>query len=150
MFTRGEGRSKHFWRIIESNCLHLHYIMLRPMGRQKLQIRHDAILPMELVIPSLRIMKQHELSAKEYSEAMNVELEQLDESMMEALNSMIVQKKKITKAYNKKVKKRVFYEGQMVWKVILPLGIKDRELGKWSPSWEGPFKAHRILKGNAY
>ncbi|XP_038693788.1 uncharacterized protein LOC119991515 [Tripterygium wilfordii] len=94
---------------------------------------HDAVLPMELVVPSLGIMKQHDLSAEEYSEAMNMELEQLDEGRMEALNWMIVQKKKIAKAYNKKVKKKVFYEGQMVWKVILPPGIKDRELGKWSP-----------------
>ena len=34
--------------------------------------------------------------------------------------------------------------------MILPVGAKDREYEKWSPNWEGPFKVHRVLKGNAY
>ena len=33
---------------------------------------------------------------------------------------------------------------------MLPIDAKDRELGKWSPNWEGPFKVHQVLPGNAY
>ena len=47
-------------------------------------------------------------------------------------------------------RKKSFEVGDLVWKIILPVGSKDRELGKWSPNWEGPFKVHQVLHGNAY
>ena len=79
-----------------------------------------------------------------------MELENIDEERMQALNNLIAQKKKISRIYNKKVKKKSFEEGELVWKVILPVGVKDKEFGKWSLNWEGPFNIHRVLKGNAY
>ena len=33
---------------------------------------------------------------------------------------------------------------------MLPIGSKDKELGKLSPNWEGPFKVHQVLPENAY
>ena len=33
---------------------------------------------------------------------------------------------------------------------MLPIGATDKELGKWSPSWDGPFKVHQVLPENAY
>ena len=38
----------------------------------------------------------------------------------------------------------------LVWKVILPMDRKDRNMGKWSPKWEGPFKIIQTLSGGAY
>jgi hypothetical protein len=49
----------------------------------------------------------------------------------------------VAKAYNKKVKAKSFQVGDLVWKTVLPLRSKDRKFGKWSPSWEGPYKSHR-------
>jgi hypothetical protein len=37
-----------------------------------------------------------------------------------------------------------------VWKTILPLRNKDRKFGKWSPSWEGPYRVKQVMSGNAY
>jgi hypothetical protein len=37
-----------------------------------------------------------------------------------------------------------------VWKTILPLKTKDRKIGKWSLSWEGPYKVVPIISDNAY
>jgi hypothetical protein len=34
--------------------------------------------------------------------------------------------------------------------MILPLGMRDTKFGKWSPSWEGPFKMVKIVLGNSY
>ena len=31
---------------------------------------------------------------------------------------------------------------------MLPIDAKDKELGKWSPKWEGPFKVHQVLLGS--
>ena len=62
----------------------------------------------------------------------------------------MIHKKKVVRADNKGVKRKNFEEGKLVWKVVLPIGAKDRELGKWFPNWEGPFKVHQVLLGNAY
>jgi hypothetical protein len=35
-------------------------------------------------------------------------------------------------------------------KALLPIGTKYSEFGKWSPNWEGPFRAVRCVPGNAY
>jgi hypothetical protein len=55
----------------------------------------------------------------------------------------------VAKAYNKKVKAKSFQVGDLVWKTVLPLRSKDLKLGKWSPSWEGPYKVTQVMSGNA-
>jgi hypothetical protein len=34
--------------------------------------------------------------------------------------------------------------------MILPLGARSTKFGKWSTSWEGPYKIIGIVSGNAY
>ena len=36
--------------------------------------------------------------------------------------------------YNKIIKRKSFEVGELVWKVIMPVGSKDKELEKWSPN----------------
>ena len=67
-----------------------------------------------------------------------------------AFNYMLTQKNKVAQTYNKRIKKKSFEVGEFVWKIILPVGSKGKELGKWSPNWEGPFKVHQVLPGNTY
>jgi len=78
------------------------------------------------------------------------ELVDLDEERMNALNVLVRQKERVSKAYNKKVKFKSFLPDDLVWKVILPMDRKDKALGKWSPNWEGPFKILRVFSNNAY
>ena len=47
---------------------------------------------------------------------------------------IMIQKKKVAQAYNKQVRRKSFEEGELVWKVVMPIGAKDRELQKWSLS----------------
>ena len=105
---------------------------------------------MEVVVPSLRLSKHNGLNPQEYSEAMMLELEALDGKRLQVLDHVIIQKKKVDRAYNKRVRRKIFEEGDLVWKVVLPISAKDKELGKWSPNWEGPFKVHQVLLGNTY
>jgi hypothetical protein len=56
----------------------------------------------------------------------------------------------VARAYNKKVKAKSFQVEDLVWKTILPLRNKDRKFGKWSPSWEGPYKVKQVMSVNAY
>jgi CxxC motif-containing protein len=62
------------------------------------------------------------------------------ESRLKALEEIEKEKVKIAKAYNKCVVKKSFQVGDVVWKTILPLGTQSGKFGKWSPSWEGPFR----------
>ena len=57
---------------------------------------------------------------------------------------------RVCKAYNKKVKLKSFQVGDLVWKTILPVGAKDHKFGKWSQSWEGPYKIVKVITGNPY
>ncbi|CAL2229815.1 unnamed protein product [Prunus armeniaca] len=53
---------------------------------------HDAILPMEIVVQSLRIAHQHNLVRENYSQAMLLELEGLDASKIDTLNKLLAGK----------------------------------------------------------
>jgi hypothetical protein len=60
------------------------------------------------------------------------------------------EKVKIAKAYNKCAMEKLFQVEDIVWKTILPLGTRSGKFGKWSPSWEGPFRVIWVVSGNAY
>jgi hypothetical protein len=82
------------------------------------------------------------------------------QSRLKALEEIEKEKVKIAKAYNKRVVGKSFKVGDLVWKMILPLGNQSGKFGKWSPSWEGPFRviwvvpvmltSWRTLKGVLY
>jgi hypothetical protein len=78
------------------------------------------------------------------------EMDDLDETQVAALNSIVLQKQKVIKSYNRRIRSKTFEIGDRVWKVILPLGTKDAHLGKWSPNWEGPYLVSQLFDGNAY
>ena len=79
-----------------------------------------------------------------------MELELADERRIQAFNHRLIQKNKVAQTYNNIIKKKSFKERKLVWNIILLVGSKNKELGKWSPNWEGPFKVHQVLPGNAY
>ncbi|XP_073019398.1 uncharacterized protein [Primulina eburnea] len=90
---------------------------------------HDAVLPLEINVPSMRVAKQNELSLEHYNEAMIMELKELDELRIQAYNALLLQKQKVARIYNKRIKKKSFHEGEILWKAILPLGHR---IGIWA------------------
>jgi hypothetical protein len=66
------------------------------------------------------------------------------------LENIEANKLRIAKYYDKEVKDKQFCEGDLVWKVILPIGTKDSKYRKWSPNCEGPYRITRRVPGNAY
>jgi hypothetical protein len=111
---------------------------------------YDAVLPVELTIQSLRVAKQNQLSHIDYESAIMAEMDDLDEAQVSTLNSIILQKQKVIKSYNRRIRPKTFAIWNLVWKVILPLGTKDPYLGKWSPNWEGPYLVSQLFDRNAY
>ncbi|CAL8119165.1 unnamed protein product [Prunus armeniaca] len=111
---------------------------------------HDAILPMEIAVQSLRIAQQHNLIGEDYSQAMLLELEGLDATRIDTLNKLLVGKQVVSRVFNKRVKNKTFQEEEIVWKAVLPLGTHVDGYGKWSPTGEEPFTIREILELGAY
>ena len=72
------------------------------------------MLPVEINVKSLRVRRQDQLDLEQYHQSMCLELESIDEARILVLNSILFQKKKAAKNYNKKVKHIGFDEGDLV------------------------------------
>jgi hypothetical protein len=94
----------------------------------------EVVLPWEITASSRRIEFQNDLTAEEYVALMNDNVEDLTELRLWSLEKIKENKAKVTRTYNKKVKLKKFQVGDLVWKVVLPLGTKNADYGKWSPN----------------
>ena len=54
----------------------------------------DAVLPMEVVVPSLRVSRENGLTSQDYSEAIMIEIKSIDDRRIQEFNYMLIQKKK--------------------------------------------------------
>ena len=93
---------------------------------------------------------QNDLSAEIYKNLMIDDLEDLSCFRLRALENIEANKLRVVRYYNKKVKIKQLSEGDLVWKVKLPIGSKDSKFGKWSPNWEGPYRIKCCAPSNAY
>jgi hypothetical protein len=75
---------------------------------------HDAVLPIEITVQSLRVAKQNQLSHIDYERAMMAEMDDLDEVQVSALNSIILRKQKVIKSYNRRIRPKNFAIGDLV------------------------------------
>jgi hypothetical protein len=110
----------------------------------------EAVLPIEVNLGAYRLAKQNDLSADIYYALMMDNINEVTDKRLEALEANEKDKKRVARAYNKRVKAKSFQVGDLVWKTILPIGSKSNKFGKWSPSWEGPYKVVRVCSGNSY
>ncbi|XP_072078061.1 uncharacterized protein [Arachis hypogaea] len=108
------------------------------------------LLPLEINLHTLRVMRQDELPIEDYWNAMYDELNDLDHECILALENMIHQKNNIARSYNRRVKEKCFHMGELILKAILPMVKKSRFFGKWSHNWEGPFQIIDLYSRNAY
>ncbi|XP_024195571.1 uncharacterized protein LOC112198671 [Rosa chinensis] len=115
-----------------------------------LMFGHDAVLPLEINVHSLRVQDQHHLIGEDYVQAMWQEHEDLSEQRLVALDNLVMEKQRIARAYDKRTRGRSYKEGDLVWKAVLPFGEKLTGRGKWTPRWEGPFVVHRILERGTF
>ena len=58
----------------------------------------------------------------------------VSDKRLQDLKKTEMDKFRVARVYNKKVRATSFQVGELVWKTILPLGIKSNKFGKWSPS----------------
>ena len=92
----------------------------------------EAVLPIEIQIPSLRILKDAGLDEDEWIHTRLDQLNLIDEKRLIAVCHGQTYQKLMIKAFNKKVKRQEYQVGDLVIKrIILPQGDPR---GKWTPT----------------
>ncbi|XP_070015870.1 uncharacterized protein [Nicotiana sylvestris] len=107
----------------------------------------EAVIPAEVEILSLRIVAEAEIDDDEWVKTLLEQLSLIDEKGLAAVYHGQLYQKRMTRAYNKKVRHRKFKVGQMVLKHILPHQVEAK--GKFAPNWQGPFVVTRVLPNGA-
>ena len=81
----------------------------------------EAVLPLEIQIPSLRISLMAEMTNEEKHRLRLQELEDLDDKRLQAQQQIELYQAQIIRAFNKKVKGRTFKKGDFVLAVRRPM-----------------------------
>jgi len=92
---------------------------------------HDAVLPWEIKAGSRQLFAQDQLTVDDCATLMK---DDLAGHWLRALICIEENKKRVAKWYDKKVKAKEFANGDLVWKLILPIGTKSSKFRKWSPN----------------
>ena len=90
------------------NCIFVHVILIQNIANASqwayrtskrdsigvspysLTYKKDVVLPMEVVVPSLRESRQNGINPQEYSKAMKMELEAFDGKILQALDHIMI------------------------------------------------------------
>ncbi|XP_070002557.1 uncharacterized protein [Nicotiana sylvestris] len=93
----------------------------------------EAMIPMEVEIPSLRIVAKAEIDDDEWVKTRLEQLSLIDEKGLVTVCHGQLYQKRMARAYNKKVRPRKFEVGQQVWKCILPHQAEAKD--KFATNW---------------
>ncbi|XP_038996103.1 uncharacterized protein LOC120120555 [Hibiscus syriacus] len=107
----------------------------------------EAVLPIEVEIPSLRVLSEVKLNDAEWAQSRYDQLNLIDEKRLKAIHHGRIYQKRMIRAHDKKVRPRIFREGDLVLKRIWPVHKDVR--GKWTPNWEGPYVVKKAFSGGA-
>nr|XP_004250805.1 uncharacterized protein LOC101255757 [Solanum lycopersicum] len=107
----------------------------------------EVVVPVEVEIPSLRIIQEAELSNAEWVSKWIDQLALIDEKRMVVVCHGQLYRKRMTSAFHKRVRARNFEVGQLVLKRIFP--YQDEYKRKFAPNWQGPYMVRKVLSGGA-
>lgn len=110
----------------------------------------EAVLPIEIQVPSLRVAIQDGLTKTEAARICLLELDTLDESRLVVQQQLELYQARMAKAYNKKVKLSSFTKGELVLLAWSPLDPTRRKEGKFTSKWDGPYAIEKAYPNSAY
>ena len=110
----------------------------------------EAVLPLEIQIPSLNVALTTEMTNEEKHRLRLQELEVLDDKRPQAQQQIELYQARITRAFNKKVKERTFKKGDLVLAVRRPIVLTHKTKEKFQPEWKGPFIVESVYSNGAY
>ncbi|XP_059281367.1 uncharacterized protein LOC132035067 [Lycium ferocissimum] len=107
----------------------------------------EAVIPAKVDILSLRIIQEAELDNAEWVQAQYEQLALINEKRMVFVCHGQLYHQRMARAFNKRVRARLFQIGKMVLKRIFP--HQDEYKGKFAPNWKGPYVVRKVLSGGA-
>lgn len=107
----------------------------------------EAVLPIEVEIPSMRVLMEAKLTDVDWIQSRYDQLNLIEEKRLTAMCHGQLYQQRMKKAFDKKVKPRVFREGDLVLKKVLSFAPDSR--GKWTPNYEGLYVVKRAFSGGA-
>ncbi|KAJ1397147.1 Ribonuclease H-like superfamily [Sesbania bispinosa] len=98
----------------------------------------EAILPVEVLVPSARMILGDLVPREASAELVEEDREKAGEELMR-------HHRRLSLAYEKLVKPRMFHEGELVLKAT-DVVMRKQHTSKWAPNWEGPYviKKHML------
>jgi hypothetical protein len=113
-----------------------------------LAYRFEAVIPIELEIPSLRVAVEHNLGDVSSLEARLTLLEELDEDRRSALQRNEVMQVRRKVAHDKLRRCVEFHEGDAV--MLLDDWLVKQKGQKFRPRWKGPFQVAEKYDNGSY
>ena len=107
----------------------------------------EAFLPIEVEIPSLRVLREVQLEEAEWVQAQYEQLNLIEEKRMKAICHGQLYQKRMMRDHDKKIWPRQFQEWELVLKQILQ--NRQDPHGKWSSNWKGPYVVTKTFSGRA-
>ncbi|GJY83183.1 reverse transcriptase domain-containing protein [Tanacetum coccineum] len=145
--ARLDGRSKE-WIEELSHVLWSHRTMIKSSNKEtpfSLTYGTEAVIPAEIGMPTLRTM---EVDPTKKDEALEVNLDLIEEKREQAAIQKAKSKTKMEKYYNSRVHDTSFRPGDMVYRSNDASHARDG--GKLGPKWEGPYEVTESLGKGAY
>ncbi|GJY26047.1 reverse transcriptase domain-containing protein [Tanacetum coccineum] len=142
-----DARSKNWMEEI-SHVLWAHRTMIKTSnGETQFSLTYDteAVIPVEIGMPALRIA---EVDTTKNNEALEINLDLLEERREQAAIQEAKSKAKIEKYYNARVRNTRFRPGDLVYRSNEASHAKEG--GKLGPKWEGPYVVTEALGKGAY
>lgn len=112
-----------------------------------LVIGMDAVMPVEVEIPSLRILTKVKLDEAKREQARLDQLNLIHEKCLAAICHGQLYQKRLKRAFDEKVFPQSLKVGDLVLRKILPIPTDPRE--KWTPSYEGRFVIRKVFSREA-
>ncbi|GJT00491.1 reverse transcriptase domain-containing protein [Tanacetum coccineum] len=144
---RLDERSKK-WMEELPYVLWAHHIMIKSSNRDtsfSLTYKTEAVVLAEIGMPTLRTA---ELDLVQYNDALEINLDLLEEQREQAAMCEEKSKAKMEKYYNSKVRSTSFKLGDLVYRNNEASCAKDT--WKLGPKWEGPYEVTKALGKSAY
>ena len=105
----------------------------------------EAIIPIEIGIPTLRTEIPEETNA----EAVTKDLDMTDELREATVVRIVSYQQRLTNMYNRRVKPHTFQDGDLVLRRVFE-NTANPAHGKFQPNWERPYMVVRVRAAGSY
>ena len=153
MLKKRAGKNPRDWHERLSEALWAYRVTVRTPTQctpYSLVYGTEAVLPLEMQIPSLRVALEEELTQEQREYLRYQELNALEEERLSALQNLDFYRLNMSRAYNKLVKRRAFNKGDLVLVLRRPIVVTHKTKGKFQPKWEGPYIVELVYDAGAH